>query len=82
MDTRPDYYILRVDSSWSTRNSDPNPVCDHLNEIYDAIENQFGRHDDEYESEKNGRTYVKHWPFPALNIGTGCCQWGGFNDES
>lgn len=76
MDSRPDYYVVRVDSRWHTHNCarTPEHVCDHLGEISDAIVNEFGRGRDEWEHE-NGRTYVKHWPFPALYDGTGCSCW-------
>lgn len=73
-DTRPDYYLVRVDSSWSERNCGKDPICNHINEIITAIECDFGSHRDEYKHD-NGRTYVKHWPFPAYHDGTGCCAW-------
>lgn len=75
MDTRPDYYVLLADSSWGESNSDPNPFCEHLDEVMDRIEATFGCHEDEYEHD-NGRTYTKHWPFPALDFGNGCACWG------
>src|SRR3990172_12896107 len=54
--TRPNYYIVLIDSKWSTLNTDPNPLCDHLEGIYEAIESQFGADVETYEHE-NGRTY-------------------------
>lgn len=73
-DTRPDYYILRVDSRWSENNCSADPICDHVHEIIEAIENDFGRHREEWDH-ANGRAYVKHWPFPAYHDGTGCSAW-------
>jgi hypothetical protein len=53
LDTRPKFYLIRVDSSWSTSNFDETCVCDHLDEIYDAIEDWFGA--EEWEDD-HGRT--------------------------
>jgi len=44
LNTRPDYYVVRIDSKWSLENSaESDSFIEHLEEIYDAIEDQFGR---------------------------------------
>ncbi len=40
LNTRPNYYVIRIDSSWDLDASDE--FLDHLEEIYDAIENEYG----------------------------------------
>src|SRR5260370_39113166 len=40
--TRTNYYVIRIDSSWALDNFAENPLCDYLDEIYDAIETQCG----------------------------------------
>ena len=72
--TRPNYYIIRVDSKWDCDNSGEEAICDHLEELYEAIEEEYGTHIDTWYHE-NGRTYTKHWPFPALNADCGA-SWG------
>jgi len=43
LNTRPNYYIVRIDSSWNIDNDDDTDLfIDHLDEIYNAIEEQFG----------------------------------------
>lgn len=43
LNTRPNYYVVRIDSSWHTSNGDGPPnLHDHLDEIYAAIEAEFG----------------------------------------
>lgn len=74
LNTRPNYYVIRVDSNWSTSNwDDGETVGQHIEEILEAIEEQFGRawYDDDPPQRKYGR------PFPALNdeVGVG---WGEF----
>lgn len=68
LNTRPDYYVLRIDSKMET---DSDEFHDLLDTIKEEIEDQFGRARDEYRHD-NGRTYVKHWPWPALNDDSGC----------
>ena len=67
LNTRPKYYLIRVDSSWSERNSDQPCVCDHIDEIYDVIEEWFGPH--EWEDD-HGRTRYSPWPSPNLDCGS------------
>jgi len=75
LSTRPDYYIVRGDFGWDIDNSGSDPLCDHLDDIHDAISSQFGEYVDIWEH-CNGRTYTKHRPFPALNSSCGT-SWGG-----
>lgn len=70
--TRPDYYVVRVDSK---ADLDGDGFHDGLlEEIYEAIEDQFYRSEETWEHD-NGRTYHKHNPWPALNDSCGC-SWG------
>lgn len=46
--TRPDYYVVRVDSSWDLDNHHweaPEPFIDHVDEVYEAIELEYGHAD-------------------------------------
>lgn len=75
--TRPQRYLARIDSKIDLSNQSKSDVCfaeQVLGALYDHIEQQFGPAEDEYEHD-NGRTYTKHWPFPALNDSCGCSWW-------
>lgn len=64
LNTRPNYYVVRVDSTWSPSNWDTGPTLgEHTDEMLWDIEEQFGRawYDDDPPQRKRGR------PFPALN---------------
>lgn len=74
MDHRPSYYILRVDSQWDMDNSGSTPFCDHLSEVYFALENQFGRSRDEDDPED------VHREFPAVPDEPTGSAWGEFFD--
>ncbi len=63
--TRPDYYIVRIDSSWDFDSED---WPDLLEEIYEAIEAECGSDNDEG-NEGEG--------FPVFSSGGSC--WGHFN---
>ncbi len=74
INTRPNYYVVRIDSKTSLDNWAANPFCDTiLNEVLDAIEEQYGRETEEWDHD-NGRTYTRHFPFPALEWEGG--EWG------
>lgn len=77
INTRPQYYLIRVDSSWATSNFDgPVPVGSKIDEIYDAIEEQCGRrYEDKYES-PTGRP--RYNPWPALDEHG--CSWADAED--
>lgn len=68
INTRPDYYLIRVDSTWETDSTveAPDHVCDHIDEIYEAIENQFGGNDEDSEERR---------PWPVLSADSGS-TWG------
>lgn len=49
LNTRPDYYVVRIDSRWNLddddvddADADANFIIHHLGEIYNAIDEQFG----------------------------------------
>lgn len=63
LNTRPQYYLIRIDSTWQTSNfEDGQTVGQNLEEIYQVIEEECGRrHEDKYES-PTGRPRVNPWP--------------------
>lgn len=71
MDTRPNYYLLRIDSAWTQGNADE--IYEHLDEFYEAIEDEFGpcqcaecrygRRDENRDEEE------LPWPAPRLCLG-------------
>ena len=72
INTRPNYYVVRVDSSWRLSNyaEEGELLIEHLDEIYDAIEEQFGSSYDEETGEHHG--------WPALSEDSGS-SWGSFD---
>jgi len=75
LNTRPNYYVVRIDSGVSLNNSDEGSFHDIvLDDLYDHIEDQFGRSEEEWEG-RNGRTYHRHNYWPALSEDNGSC-WG------
>lgn len=79
LSTRPDYYVVRVDSKWDLDNfcTTSSTVAEHTDEILDAIEDQFGRsrYDDDPPQRKHGR------PFPALDEECGV-KWFEYDLEA
>jgi hypothetical protein len=74
LNTRPNYYIARIDSKVSLDNDPLGPsFCnDVLDVLCDEIEDQYGRSYEEWEAD-NGRTYKRHNPFPAASFDSGTC---------
>ncbi len=72
--TRPNRYVLRVDSKWAKGDLNDDAWRDHMDEIYNDLKDGFGRAEEEYEHD-NGRTYHKHNPWPALHASCGSL-WG------
>lgn len=67
LNTRPNYYVVRVDSRWSEE-CGSDKWFDLLDEqIYDAIADQFGASDDE---DDDGHAVHEGWP--ALDLDAGC----------
>jgi hypothetical protein len=83
MDTRPDFYVLLGDSSWNLDNHGHPPFFsdEGIEDVCERIRDLFGEHEERYEAD-NGREYVKHWPWPALSDGSGCCCWGELKFEA
>lgn len=75
LDTRPEYYILFVDSYWSLDNclnSSGMGLADHYDEICTALEDEWGSIDD---YEEGGCCEGEEWPgFPVLSESSGA-QW-------
>jgi len=65
--TRPNFYIIYIDSTWDIDNLSNNidHVCDHYEEICEAIEEEHGPHECENELLE----------FPALNTDCGAQWW-------
>ncbi len=76
VNTRPAYWVVRIDSQWSTNNFDPSPrPSDWLEDVYQAIEEQFGTGEKE-----DGSLYAKA-QFPnACCLGDGS-SWGELSNE-
>jgi hypothetical protein len=75
LNTRPNYYVARIDSRVSLNNSDEPSFADAvLEELYEQIEYQFGQAHEEWQHE-NGRTYKRRNSWPALDEECGSC-WG------
>lgn len=70
LNTRPHYYLIRVDSSWETSSNYDSPcVSDHMDEIYDAIEDEF------YKKYAGIEKDEKPNPWPALDDESGSSWW-------
>lgn len=73
LNTRPNYYVVRVDSKFAESDKNPSPResdewFDFLdNELYDAIADQFGSADAE---DDDGNPVREDWP--ALDLDSGC----------
>lgn len=65
LNTRPNYYVVRVDSRWV--NLDGDGFRDFIEEVYEAIEDEFGAVD--YDDDES-------YPWPAFDGDVGVC-WGG-----
>lgn len=66
--TRPDRFIVRLDSKTNIESDSFSDIT--LEAIYEAIENQFGASEEDWEH-TNGRTYHRHRDWPALNSSCG-----------
>lgn len=72
--TRPNYYIVRVGSDW-----DDDVYIERMEEVYEAIEADFGNADDSQYDPETGHS-LKEWEqldWPAFHDGGGCY---GFTD--
>jgi hypothetical protein len=69
LNTRPQHYFVFIDSSWFPT-QDGEEIYDHLDEICDAIEDEFGCKYYDGNPKPNG--------WPALDLDAGC-SW---NDET
>jgi len=71
LNTRPNYYLIRVDSRWNNSNYDDEPtIGDNIEDIEEAIEEQMGPCDWEDDSGKQ-----HHDPWPAPSFDSGCSWW-------
>lgn len=74
MDTRPNYYVLRVDSGWAAGDLNDDDWRDYMDEVYEYLEDGFGPAEEEW-THDNGRTYTRHNDWPAFNDSSGT-SWG------
>lgn len=72
LNTRPNYYVLRVDSKLDLSSDEFRDLLDV--EIYSAIEDEYLPAHEEWTAD-NGRTYRRHNYFPALDEECGS-SWG------
>ena len=76
LNDRPNYYVIRVDSSWhlsqcrACKDDCPDYLTEHLDEIYEAIEDQFGTPETE-EDVEDGEEPERGWP--RFDYGNGTC---------
>lgn len=71
INTRPAYWVVRIDSKWSISNWNPSPnPSDWLEDVYQAIEEEFGT------GEKEDASLYANAKFPqACDLGAGT-SWG------
>lgn len=77
LNTRPNYYLIRIDSTWLTED-DKETIYDHLDEIEDAVEDQVGSRD--YEDD-DGNECLAEWPALNLNAGVSWCNSNDLLEE-
>jgi hypothetical protein len=72
LNTRPNYYLIRVDARWWSTDGRQNPEVfyDRLDDIYEAIEDECGR---KYFEDDDGEEQTAEWP--ALDLDCGCSWW-------
>lgn len=76
-DHRPNYYVVRIDSSWRVENREdgPDDIREHLEDIEDALVEQFGYDtDDDTPDRPMSRRYPR-W-FPCVARESCGCHWG------
>jgi hypothetical protein len=70
LETRPNYYLIRVDSTWNDSNGGGSTlICEHLDEILEAIRAQCGSANQG--QRKNGNGNGRHNSWPALSYSSG-----------
>ena len=84
LSTRPDYYIARIDSRHGLSNhSETNSPDDWLDDLYNLIEDEFGRYDFECDDcGEDGKSISEcgcqsEREFPALDLNCGS-SWGTY----
>lgn len=84
--TRPNYYIVFIDSSWVIDGDDDNSVSEHTDEIYEAISEEYGELCgytlEECEAQNHGKSCGFHLDseedeaeFPVLDDSCGSSWW-------
>ncbi len=71
LNTRPNYYLIRVDSSWSDFNTDEPCVGDHIDEICDVIEDYVGP---KHFEDDDGNEVSEPWPYLDDECGVSWCD--------
>lgn len=85
LNTRPDYYVVRIDSGWCLSNWEtdaPDHFVDHVDEVYEAIEDEYGNArwcPDECEAgdcqDRGEECLHGKRPWPALDEECGSAWW-------
>lgn len=84
--SRPNYYVVRVDSRWNLSNwGRGEPLSDHITDIYQAVEDEFGSADcsscGEIFGDGDGHCdecadmTASDAEWPALDDSVGGCEW-------
>lgn len=68
---RPAYYLIWVDSRWFKDGELLDEHWDRKDEIYDAIEDDFGRYDSDPPEDEEPEEYV----WPAVDLDDGSAWW-------
>lgn len=78
INSRPRYYVIRIDSSWNIEDHyapDGAPdLRDHLDDIYEALGEQFGRTSEEDLDDDGEPCELQPWPAFRDDIGTSWCR--------
>lgn len=84
LNTRPHYYLIRIDSSWhldycrvcGISAECPDDLREHLDEIYEAIEDEYGNADSiRYENKTHPDEPLVDDSWPVFDDEVGTCWW-------
>lgn len=74
LNTRPNYYVLRVDSRLGAEGwPEFADICD---DVYNAIEDEFGRVDDDMDEDDSDSEELRDWPAADFSVGS---SWGDYD---
>lgn len=79
LNTRPNYYVIRIDSTWHLygcrvcKDECPDEVTEHLDEIYEAIEDEYGSAEqirESNEEDPDEEPESDDWPVMSCDSGS------------